>query len=46
MGHVDDSMSANYRHGISDDRLTAVVETVRNWLYSRTPKTKVEGASK
>jgi integrase len=33
MGHVDGSMSANYRHRISDDRLKAVVETVRAWLF-------------
>ncbi|MEX0717954.1 MAG: tyrosine-type recombinase/integrase [Planctomycetaceae bacterium] len=33
MGHVDGSMAAIYRQGISDDRLRAVVETVRAWLW-------------
>jgi integrase len=33
MGHADDSMSANYREDVSDARLLAVVEHVRNWLW-------------
>jgi integrase len=35
MGHVDNSMSANYRHKISDERLMAAVNTVRGWLYGK-----------
>ena len=34
MGHVDSSMAGVYRERISDERLKAVVETVREWLYS------------
>ncbi|MEX0717539.1 MAG: tyrosine-type recombinase/integrase [Planctomycetaceae bacterium] len=33
MGHVDASMAGQYRERISDDRLRAVVETVRAWLW-------------
>jgi integrase len=33
MGHVDNSMAATYREGISDERLMAVVNTVRVWLW-------------
>lgn len=33
MGHIDGSMAAEYRERISDDRLRAVVETVRAWLF-------------
>lgn len=33
MGHVDESMAGLYREGISDERLQAVVDTVRAWLF-------------
>jgi len=33
MGHSDDSMSARYRQRINDDRLLAVTEHVRQWLF-------------
>lgn len=34
MGHIDNSMAGNYRHGIDDSRLKAVVDHVHNWLFS------------
>jgi integrase len=33
MGHVDDSMDAVYRERIDDDRLEAVTQHVREWLF-------------
>lgn len=33
MGHVDPSMAAEYRESISDERLLAVSNRVRNWLF-------------
>jgi len=36
MGHVDSSMSAVYRERISDERLIAVTNTVRSWLWPET----------
>ena len=33
MGHVDDSMAANYRERIDDDRLLSVTQHVRGWLF-------------
>lgn len=33
MGHRRGDMAENYRHGVSDDRLRAVVNHVRAWLW-------------
>ena len=33
MGHVDSSMAGAYRERISDERLQAVTDTVREWLW-------------
>jgi len=35
MGHESPHMSSQYREGIGDDRLLAVVEFVRQWLFGR-----------
>jgi len=40
MGHADVSMSAVYRERISDDRLRAVTDHVRKWLFPRSRKAK------
>ncbi|MFH1265810.1 MAG: tyrosine-type recombinase/integrase [Planctomycetota bacterium] len=34
MGHVDRTMGATYRERIADERLVAVTEHVRRWLFS------------
>lgn len=34
MGHADSSMAAVYRERIEDDRVVAVCEHVRNWLFT------------
>jgi integrase len=35
MGHADPSMGAHYRERISDDRLAAVADVVRAWLWAK-----------
>ena len=35
MGHVDDSISAEYREEVFNDRLQAVTDHVRGWLFGR-----------
>ncbi|MCI0376097.1 MAG: site-specific integrase [Gemmataceae bacterium] len=42
MGHVDSSMSGEYREDVDDERLQAVVEHVRGWLFGKAP-VKEEG---
>jgi integrase len=37
MGHADGSMAGHYRQAIADDRLLAVVNSVRNWLLGGVP---------
>jgi integrase len=38
MGHVDGTMAGHYRERIDDDRLRAVAEHVRGWLWTNLPK--------
>ena len=35
MGHARDDMASVYREGIDDDRLEAVAEHVRAWLFKK-----------
>ena len=41
MGHVDSSMAGVHRERISDERLLAVVETVKAWLWPVEEQTEV-----
>ena len=33
MGHTDGTISGNYRHGVSDERLKHIADAVRTWLF-------------
>ena len=33
MGHTDATISGNYRHGVSDERLKRIADAVRVWLF-------------
>jgi integrase len=40
MGHVDNSMADRYRERISDERLLAVTDHVRHWLFDKRLRNK------
>ena len=46
MGHVDGTISDDYREQISDDRLRAVTDHVHDWLFPPNPKAKRAPAKK
>jgi integrase len=46
MGHVNEHVEEAYIHDVGDDRLTAVVNVVRSWLYAKPAKPKSGGKGK
>ncbi|MSR59252.1 MAG: hypothetical protein EXS05_16685 [Planctomycetaceae bacterium] len=40
MGHASDDIAEHYREGVSDERLMAVVEFVRSWLFPAKTKSR------
>ena len=42
MGHVDSSVVGMYRERISDERLQAVAEHVRRWLFAEPETTRLK----
>jgi hypothetical protein len=40
MGHADHTMADQYRERIDDDRLKAVADHVRKWLFPKTKKAR------
>src|SRR5205823_1983301 len=44
MGHTDPSMGGHYRERVEDDRLRAVAEHVRAWLFGKGPDADGSGS--
>jgi len=42
MGHARDDMASVYRERISDERLIAVTDYVRRWLFGKEAEAKIE----
>jgi integrase len=45
MGHVDETMAAEYRENIEDERLKAAVNHVRQWLFAKETKSDKPAAA-